>query len=342
MVPITGLTFKELEQFVENEGFKKFRAKQIARWIYKKLSTSFEEMTDLSKETREKLSKRAEIRTIHLLRKEMSEDGTVKYLFELKDGNRIESVFIPERDWNTICISTQVGCPIGCRFCLTAKDGFTRNLKASEIVEQYLEVQRDVKDRRISNVVFMGMGEPLLNFENVKKSIEIMVDERMLNLSSRKITVSTCGIIPGIERMAKELRKVKLAISLHAVDNLTRNALVPINRKYPLEQLIKTLRKYPADNVRRIMIEYVMLKDVNDSKENAEKLAALVKGIPVKVNLIPFNPYPDAEFEKPSREKVEEFQRVLWNKNIAAFIRDSRGEDISAACGMLRTKAKQA
>ena len=342
MVPITGLTFKELEQFVENEGFKKFRAKQIARWIYKKLSTSFEEMTDLSKEAREKLSKRAEIRTIHLLRKEMSEDGTVKYLFELKDGNRIESVFIPERDWNTICISTQVGCPIGCRFCLTAKDGFTRNLKASEIVEQYLEVQRDVKDRRISNVVFMGMGEPLLNFENVKKSIEIMVDERMLNLSSRKITVSTCGIIPGIERMAKELRKVKLAISLHATDNLTRNALVPINRKYPLEQLIKTLRKYPADNVRRIMIEYVMLKDVNDSKENAEKLAALVKGIPVKVNLIPFNPYPDAEFEKPSRKKVEEFQRVLWNKNIAAFIRDSRGEDISAACGMLRTKAKQA
>jgi len=342
MVPITGLTFKELEQFVENEGFKKFRAKQIARWIYKKLSTSFEEMTDLSKEAREKLSKRAEIRTIHLLRKEMSEDGTVKYLFELKDGNRIESVFIPERDWNTICISTQVGCPIGCRFCLTAKDGFTRNLKASEIVEQYLEVQRDVKDRRISNVVFMGMGEPLLNFENVKKSIEIMVDERMLNLSSRKITVSTCGIIPGIERMAKELRKVKLAISLHATDNLTRNALVPINRKYPLEQLIKTLRKYPADNVRRIMIEYVMLKDVNDSKENAEKLAALVKGIPVKVNLIPFNPYPDAEFEKPSREKVEEFQRVLWNKNIAAFIRDSRGEDISAACGMLRTKVKQA
>ena len=342
MVPITGLTFKELEQFVENEGFKKFRAKQIARWIYKKLSTSFEEMTDLSKEAREKLSKRAEIRTIHLLRKEMSEDGTVKYLFELKDGNRIESVFIPERDWNTICISTQVGCPIGCRFCLTAKDGFTRNLKASEIVEQYLEVQRDVKDRRISNVVFMGMGEPLLNFKNVKKSIEIMVDERMLNLSSRKITVSTCGIIPGIERMAKELRKVKLAISLHATDNLTRNALVPINRKYPLEQLIKTLRKYPADNVRRIMIEYVMLKDVNDSKENAEKLAALVKGIPVKVNLIPFNPYPDAEFEKPSREKVEEFQRVLWNKNIAAFIRDSRGEDISAACGMLRTKVKQA
>ena len=342
MVPITGLTFNELEQFVENEGFKKFRAKQIARWIYKKLSTSFEEMTDLSKEAKEKLSKRAKIRTIHLLRKERSEDGTVKYLFELKDGNRIESVFIPERDWNTICISTQVGCPIGCRFCLTAKDGFTRNLKASEIVEQYLEVQRDVKDRRISNVVFMGMGEPLLNFKNVKKSIEIMVDERMLNLSSRKITVSTCGIIPGIERMAKELRKVKLAISLHATDNLTRNALVPINRKYPLEQLIKTLRKYPADNVRRIMIEYVMLKNVNDSKENAEKLAALVKGIPVKVNLIPFNPYPDAEFEKPSREKVEEFQRVLWNKNIAAFIRDSRGEDISAACGMLRTKVKQA
>ncbi len=341
MVTITELTFKELENFVEREGFRKFRAKQIAKWVYKKLSTSFYDMTDLSKDTREYLSKIARIKTIELIRKELSKDGTVKYLFELEDGNKVESVFIPERNWNTICISTQVGCPIGCKFCLTAKDGFTRNLRTSEIVEQYLEVQRDVKVR-ISNVVFMGMGEPLLNLENVKKSIEIMVDERMLNLSSRKITVSTCGIIPGIKKMARELRNVKLAVSLHATDNSTRNSLVPINRKYPIEKLIKTLRSYPADNVRRIMIEYVMLKGVNDSKENALKLADLLKGIPVKVNLIPFNPYPGSEFEKPSRKEIEEFQKVLWNKNIAAFIRDSRGEDISAACGMLRTKSKGA
>jgi len=187
----------------------------------------------------------------------------------------------------------------------------------------------------------MGMGEPLLNFDNVKKAVEIMVDRDMLDLSTRKITISTVGIVPGIERMAKELNKVKLAISLHATTDRVRELLVPLNRKYPIRELFKALRKYPADNVRRIMIEYVMLKGVNDSLEDANRLARLVKGLPVKVNLIPFNPYPGAPFEPTPREEIEKFQKVLWDYNIATFIRDSRGQDISAACGMLRTKEKQ-
>jgi 23S rRNA (adenine2503-C2)-methyltransferase len=298
-------------------------------------------MTNISKQARKLLSEKAVIDVLKLVKVEESSDGTRKYLFELSDGNRIESVFIPERDWNTLCVSTQVGCPVGCTFCLTAKDGFTRNLTAAEIVDQYIHVQRDVGEgRRISNVVFMGMGEPLLNFDNVKKAVEIMTHRDMLDLSTRKITISTVGIVPGIERMAKEMNKVKLAVSLHATTDEVRERLVPLNRKYSIKDIMRALRRYPADNIRRIMIEYVMLKDVNDSLADAKRLVRLVKGIPVKVNLIPFNYYPGALFKPTPREKIEAFQRVLWDHNIAAFIRDSRGQDISAACGMLRAREK--
>jgi 23S rRNA (adenine2503-C2)-methyltransferase len=341
-VKIKEFNMEELKEFVKSLGLEPYRAKQIAHWLYKKRVSSFDDMTNLSKEARKLLKERAEVELLKLVKVEESRDGTKKYLFELKDGSRVESVFIPEKGWNTLCVSTQVGCPVGCRFCLTAKDGFTRNLTAGEIVEQYIHVQRDVgEERRISNVVFMGMGEPLLNFDNVKKAVEIMVDRDMLDLSTRKITISTVGIVPGIERMAKELNKVKLALSLHATTDRVRELLVPLNRKYPIRELFKALRKYPADNVRRIMIEYVMLKGVNDSLEDAHRLAKLVKGLPVKVNLIPFNPYPGAPFEPTPREEIERFQKVLWDYNIATFIRDSRGQDISAACGMLRTKEKQ-
>ncbi|WP_457568930.1 23S rRNA (adenine(2503)-C(2))-methyltransferase RlmN, partial [Desulfurobacterium sp.] len=309
MTDIKSLTFPELQDFVVSIGFKKYRASQIARWLYKKLATSFDEMTDISKEGREILKENAEIYNLKIVNKEVSKDGTIKYLFELKDGNRVETVFIPERDWNTICVSTQVGCPIGCKFCFTAKDGFTRNLTTSEIVDQYLSVQRDVGiENRISNVVFMGMGEPLLNFENVKKSIEILTDDRMIGLSKRKITVSTCGIIPGIRRMAKEMPKIKLALSLHATEDETREKLIPLNKKYSIKEIMKELKNYPADNIRRIMIEYLMLEGINDSPEDALRLSKLVKGIPVKVNLIPFNPYPGSPFKTPSREKIEAFQ----------------------------------
>ncbi|WP_457677657.1 23S rRNA (adenine(2503)-C(2))-methyltransferase RlmN [Thermovibrio sp.] len=341
-VDIKDLNFNELKEFVESLGLEPYRARQMAQWLYKKRVDSFEKMTNISKEVRKLLSERAEISPLKLVKVEESADGTRKYLFELKDGNKVESVFIPEKSWNTLCVSTQVGCPAGCKFCLTAKDGFTRNLTASEIVEQYIQVQREVgEERRISNVVFMGMGEPLLNFDNVKKAVEIMTHKDMFDLSTRKITISTVGIVPGIERMAREMNKVKLAVSLHATTDEVRDFLVPLNRKYPIKAIMEALRRYPADNNRRIMIEYVMLKGVNDSPEDAHRLAKLVKGLPVKVNLIPFNPYLGAPFEPTPREEIEKFQKVLWDYNIAAFIRDSRGQDISAACGMLRTKEKE-
>ncbi len=340
-VNLKDMTIKELKSFVSSLGLEPYRAKQISRWLYKKRVSDFSFMTDLSKGVRELLSEKAKIDSLKLVKVEESRDGTKKYLFELEDGNRIESVFIPEERWNTLCVSTQVGCPAGCKFCLTAKDGFTRNLTTSEIVDQYIQVQRDVgEERRISNVVFMGMGEPLLNFDNVKRAVEIMTDKDMVDLSKRKITISTVGIVPGIKRMAKELNRVKLAVSLHATTDEVRDFLVPLNRRYPISEIMKALREYPIDNNRRIMIEYVMLKGVNDSIKDAHRLAKLVKGIPVKVNLIPFNPYPGAPFEPTPREGIEEFQRVLWSYNIATFIRDSRGQDISAACGMLRTKEK--
>ncbi len=342
MVEIKNLNMDELKEFVKELGFEPYRAKQIAQWLYKKRVKSFDEMTNLSKRARELLSRKARIDVLKTVKVEESSDGTRKYLFELSDGNRIESVFIPEKDWNTLCVSTQVGCPAGCKFCLTAKDGFTRNLTAAEIVDQYIHVQRDVgEERRISNVVFMGMGEPLLNFDNVKKAVEIMTHRDMLDLSTRKVTVSTVGVVPGIDRMAKEMNKVKLAVSLHATTDEQREKIVPLNRKWPIGEIMRALRRYPADNNRRIMIEYVMLKGVNDSLEDARRLVKLIKGIPVKVNLIPFNSYPGAPFQPTPREDIEKFQKVLWDHNIAAFIRDSRGQDISAACGMLRTKEKK-
>jgi len=342
MVDIKNLNMEELKEFVKELGLEPYRAKQIAQWLYKKRVKSFDEMTNLSKKARELLSQKARIDVLKTVKVEESSDGTRKYLFELPDGNRIESVFIPEKDWNTLCVSTQVGCPAGCKFCLTAKDGFTRNLTAAEIVDQYIQVQRDVgENRRISNVVFMGMGEPLLNFDNVKKAVEIMTHKDMLDLSTRKVTVSTVGVVPGIDRMAKEMNKVKLAVSLHATTDEQREKIVPLNRKWPIGEIMKALRRYPANNNRRIMIEYVMLKGVNDSLEDARRLVKLIKGIPVKVNLIPFNPYPGAPFSPTPRDDIEKFQKVLWDHNIAAFIRDSRGQDISAACGMLRTKEKK-
>ena len=343
MLALKDFTFDELERIVtEDLGLEAYRARQIARWVYKKGVSSFESMTDLSKPLRKLLSERFTLDVLKPLKVEVSSDGTRKYLFGLCDGSRVESVFIPERSWNTLCVSTQVGCPVGCTFCLTAKEPFVRNLTASEIVDQYIHVQRDVKDARISNVVFMGMGEPFLNFDSVKKAVEIMTHPCMLDLSARKITVSTVGIVPGIRRMALEMNRVKLAVSLHATTEETRSRLIPLNKKHSLHRILKALREYPADNVRRIMIEYLMLKGVNDSTEDAVRLAGLLKGLRVKVNLIPFNAYPGAIFEPSPPERILEFQKVLWSKNIAVFVRDSKGKDISAACGMLRHRSKSA
>jgi len=343
-VNLKDFNYKELENWVKNRGWQKFRAKQIAKWLYSKKVSSYDEMTDLSKDIRSYLKENTEFESLKLVSFEKSKiDGSIKFLWKLKDGNTIESVFIPERDHNTICISTQVGCAVGCKFCYTTKDGLIRNLTTAEIIDQYLQVQRFVGiENRISNVVYMGMGEPLANYENVKKSVQIFTDKNMLDLSNRKITISSSGILAQINKMYedKEFPLVRLAVSLNASDQKIRENIMPISKTNTLEDLINTLNSLPYKTGYRIMLEYVLIKNVNDSEEDAKKLVKLIKDNKkrYKVNLIPFNPFEESEYERPDTEKVEKFQKILWDANISAFIRWSKGKDISAACGQLRKK----
>ena len=263
----------------------------------------------------------------------------------MKDGHTIESVFIPERRHNTLCVSTQVGCAVGCTFCFTTKDGLIRNLTTAEIIDQYIQSQRFVgfePEKRISNVVYMGMGEPLANYENVKKSVQILTDDRMLGLSNRKITISSSGIIHQIRKMYEDqsFPQVRLAVSLNAADQETRARIMPISETNTLEDLMKTLNSLPIKTGYRIMLEYVLIKDLNDSPEDAHRLARLIgkNKNRYKVNLIPFNPYPGSPFERPDEKRVNQFHKILWQYNIGAFVRWSKGKDISAACGQLRKR----
>ncbi|RUM59346.1 MAG: 23S rRNA (adenine(2503)-C(2))-methyltransferase RlmN [Persephonella sp.] len=343
-ISIKNFNYEELENWVKSNNLPKFRAKQLSRWIYKKFVGSYDEMTDISKDLREFLKKNTKLNNLELLSYEKSNiDGSIKFLWKLEDGQTIESVFIPERNHNTLCISTQVGCAVGCKFCFTTKDGLIRNLTTAEIVDQYIQSQRFVGlDNRISNIVFMGMGEPLANYDNVKKAVQIFTDERLAGLSNRKITISSSGILAQIKRMYedKEFPQVRLAISLNAPDQKTREYLMPITETNRLEDLMKLLNSLPVKTGYRIMLEYVLIKGVNDSPKDARKLARLIgkNKKRYKVNLIPFNPYPSSQFERPERERVEKFQQILWQYNIGAFIRWSKGQDISAACGQLRKK----
>ncbi len=345
-VDIKNFDFKELENWVKGQGWQKFRAKQIAKWIYNKKVSSFDEMTDLSKEIRNQLKEKANLNVLELVTFEQSkEDGSIKFLWRLKDGNTIESVFIPEKGHNTLCISTQVGCAVGCKFCFTTKDGLIRNLTTAEIVDQYIQSQRFVglePEKRISNIVYMGMGEPLANYENVKKSVRIFTDDRMAGLSNRKITISSSGIIHQIVKMYedKDFPQVRLAVSLNAADQKTREELMPISETNTLEDLMKTLNSLPVKTGYRIMLEYVLIKDINDSPKDAHKLAKLIgkNKKRYKVNIIPFNPYPGSPYERPDKERVDRFHKILWQYNIGAFVRWSKGKDISAACGQLRKK----
>ncbi len=343
---LKSLNYNELENFVKVKGWQKFRAKQIANWLYKKKVSSFDEMTDLNKDIRNYLKENAEMDSLSLASYEKSKyDQSIKFLWKLKDGNTIETVLIPEKGHKTLCVSTQVGCAVGCKFCFTTKDGLIRNLETEEIVDQYLQVQRFIgtdEENRISNVVFMGMGEPLANYENVKKAVQIMTDDRMLGLSNRKITISSSGIIKQIEKMYedKEFPQVKLAVSLNASNQKQREFLMPISQTNTLEDLINTLRKLPFRNGFRIMLEYVLIKGINDKVEDAHKLGRLLSKDRkrFKVNLIPFNPYPGTEFERPDEKSVLRFEKILWDYNLSVFIRWSKGKDISAACGQLRKK----
>jgi 23S rRNA (adenine2503-C2)-methyltransferase len=299
-------------------------------------------MTDLAIDLREKLTPLASFHWPEITDVERSQDGSVKYGFKLDDSNYIESVLIPEGDRNTLCVSSQVGCAMGCEFCLTGEMGFRRNLSPGEIVGQVVRVrdwlQNEIDaDASLNNLVFMGMGEPLANFENLLISLEILTDQRGLNFSDRRITVSTSGLVPKIIELGQKTR-VNLAVSLHSVNDSVRSKLMPINKKYPVAELLEACRNFPMPKRKRIMFEYILIKDINDSVVDAEILAEKLRDIPCKINLLPYNETDDLPFERPSDEKVELFQKALWKEGYTVLVRSSRGSDISAACGQLAGK----
>lgn len=318
-----------------------FRAIQIYKSVYQRWFDSFDLMTDLPKAMREELAKEWDIRLPAVHRRFDSVDGTRRYLVRLHDGELAETVLIPEEHRNTICISSQVGCALACTFCLTGQLGLIRNLSAGEIVIQVLIAQRgnlswDARDS--FNIVLMGMGEPLHNYDNVMKALRILHDEHGMNMSMSRITLSTAGLLPAIERLAEEPMIPNLAISLTGASNDKRNQLMPINRRYPLEQLLDAVRRFPFKHRQRVTFEYVLLRGVTDSAEDALHLVRLLKGIRAKVNLIPLNEAEELHYKRPADAAIEKFQQILMNNNIAAFVRKNRGNDISAACGQLRKK----
>ncbi|GAB5047245.1 dual-specificity RNA methyltransferase RlmN [Thermodesulfovibrio sp. TK110] len=327
---------QKIEEIIKNQQLPLYRAKQIIHWIYKKFATSIDEITELPKSLRESLSKEYYIGNIRLVERKISKDSTEKFLWELEDKEKIESVLIPDKNRLTLCISSQVGCPCNCRFCLTGRIGFKRNLLAWEIVDQFIQVSRLIKDenKKITNIVFMGMGEPLLNFENVIEALWRF--KNLIEFSPKRITISTAGIIPAIKELPEKAPSVKLAISLNASDEKTRTSIMPVNKKYPLKELLKTLREYPLKSRERITFEYVMLKGINSSEKDALRLAQILKGIPSKINLIPFNPWEGCELEKPDEGEILKFQQTLILKGYSVFIRKSKGQDILAACGQLK------
>ena len=339
-VNLIGLTREEFENLMESWGERRFRARQIMVWLYHKRVWDFDAMTDLPKKLRAELKERAYIGRFKIIAKERSQiDGTVKYLFELEDGERIESVLMFDRDRVTLCLSTQVGCAMGCRFCQTGKIGLIRNLTAFEIVNQLLEVERDLgRPRAVTNLVFMGMGEPFANYDETVKAIKLLVSPEGVMFPARKITISTCGLVPQMRKFAAERLKCGLAISLNAPDDRRRSWLMPINKVYPIREVLDAAREWYANIKRLITIEYVLLKGVNDSIEDALKLKELVKGLPVKFNLIPFNPIEGSEFEPPEIDQIERFRAALAEGGYVASVRFSKGADISAACGQLRAR----
>jgi len=337
-INLKALWIEELESFLDKLGEKKYKAKQLAKWIYNKGVTDFEEMTDLSKDLRRKLSEVAYIGKLKLTRKQVSKiDQTEKFLLELFDDKRIETVLMREKNRVTVCISTQVGCALNCIFCATGKSGFERNLSAGEIVDQIIAVKGYLKeDEKITNIVIMGMGEPLLNYENTVKAIRIIQSELGLSISAKRITLSTSGIAPEIYKLADERLKIKLALSLNAPDDELRRKLMPITKKYPLSEVLEALKYYAKKNDIRITFEYVLIKDVNDSEEQALKLAKLIRGITCKINLIPYNPIKESPYKKPDEETLMKFRDILYPRAPAVTLRRSKGEDIQAACGQLK------
>ena len=338
---LLGLTRDELEVWVEGLGEKSFRARQLFKWVHQLGATDFQAMTSLAKSLRDQLNGRAELRELPILRDHQSVDGTRKWLLDAGQGNAIETVYIPEDDRGTLCVSSQAGCTVACGFCSTGHQGFARNLSTAEIIGQVRMANRllDPSGRRaaVSNVVFMGMGEPLLNYEAVRGALQILLDDNGYGLSRRKVTVSTSGVVPFIERLAADC-PVALAVSLHAPNDPLRDRLVPLNKKYPLAELLAACRLYLRSGPRDfITFEYVMLEGVNDSQDHARELVSLVTQAKLycKFNLIPFNPFPGSGFRRSPTERVRQFAQTLQAAGMVATVRKTRGDDIDAACGQL-------
>ncbi|WP_394909025.1 23S rRNA (adenine(2503)-C(2))-methyltransferase RlmN [uncultured Helicobacter sp.] len=348
---IFNYTLEELGAVVS----PKFRAQQIYKWLYIEYKSDFDTMSNLPKTLRERLMQTHSAYNLEIIKCEQSRDGSKKYLFRTHDGHTFESVLIQmrekQRDVNgkilssekwTICVSSQIGCKVGCAFCFTAKGGFCRNLEAGEIVEQVVQIKRDnaIAPHKRVNIVYMGMGEPLDNFENVTKAIRILSDRDGLSISARRQTISTSGIAPKIKKLGLLDLGVQLAISLHAVDDVLRSQLIPMNKAYNIAQVLDEVRAFPIDMRKRVMFEYLMIKDLNDSLREAKKLLALLNGIRAKVNVILFNPHEGSEFLRPSEERARAFADFLTQRGLLCTIRESKGLDISAACGQLREKVK--
>ena len=343
-INLLDYTSEDLKAFFLERGEKPFRATQIIKWIHQHGVSNFDDMSNVSKALREELASFAEIRAPEIAIDDKSKDGTHKWLLRLDDGNCIEAVFIPEDGRGTLCISSQVGCALDCTFCSTARQGFNRNLTVGEIIGQLWLAKNILQpnpedDRVITNVVMMGMGEPLLNFEKVVKAMELMLDDNAYGLSKRRVTLSTSGVVPALDRL-KDRIDVSLAISLHAPNDALRDQLVPVNRKYPIKQLLESCHNFMEGKANRekITIEYVMLDGVNDSDELARELAVLLKDVPCKVNLIPFNPFPDTRYKRSSNNRIHRFRDILENAGLIVMTRKTRGEDIDAACGQLAGK----
>lgn len=333
-VNLKGLWIEDFEKLLGDLGEKRYKARQLASWIYARGVTEFDQMTDLSKDLRMKLGQIAYIDQVKLIKRQISEkDLSEKFLFELADGERIETVLMWEGKRVTVCLSTQVGCPLGCTFCATGQMGFKRNLTAGEIVDQIIALG----EHRISHAVLMGMGEPLLNFDDTLKAIKIMNDEMGLSFSAKRITVSTAGIPSMIQKLAQERLKLKLAISLNAATDAKRNQIMPVNKKHPLEELLAAVKHFAENTNRGVTFEYVLMDGVNDSEKDALALSKLIRGIPCKINLIPYNSVPDLPYRRSSEEKTVAFRDYLYPRCPAVTLRISKGEDILGACGQLRT-----
>ncbi len=342
-VDLVGLLRSEVETLMGELGEPAYRGRQLFRWVQARRTRDVDAMTSLPRELRAVLAGRIRVSRPEISRLQRSLDGTRKYLFRLDDGEEIESVLIPDDGRLTACISTQAGCPLACRFCLTGLMGLRRNLRAAEIVGQILALQVGLEQgERISNIVLMGMGEPLLNFPQVERALRILSDEQGANFSPRRITLSTAGHAPGIRKLAASDLGVNLAVSLSATTDAVRGEIMPINRRWPIAELLGACRAYPLPHRRRLTFEYVMLDGVNDSPGDAKRLVGLLRGIRCKLNLIPFNTAPDLPDRASPRERVEAFQRILHDAGLTATIRESRGWDISAACGMLRVENENA